>query len=85
LIMGHHAPATFTALNTLKTIKDGDSNRDSNQMVTELASDHLLLVNDLNKGMKIAQENHDEGTVSLLTDRIAFHEKAHWMLNASSR
>jgi len=23
LIMGHHAPATFTALNTLKTIKDG--------------------------------------------------------------
>lgn len=85
LIMGHKAPATFTALNQLKTIKDGDSNHDSNQMVVELAADHLTLVKDLNNGMTIAQENHDEGTVSLLTDRIAFHEKAHWMLNASSK
>lgn len=83
LIMGHKAPATFAAFNQLKTIKDGDSSLNANQMVTELAKDHNTLVKDLNQGVKIAQENHDEATVTLLSDRIAAHEKAHWMLKAS--
>ena len=52
-------------------------------MITELAKDNGVLVQDLNKALKIAQDNHDEGTVNLLSDRIAAHQKAHWMLNAS--
>ena len=52
-------------------------------MVGELARDHSSLVNDLNQAIKIAQDNNDEGTITLLSDRIAAHEKAHWMLNAS--
>lgn len=83
LIMAHKAPATFTEFNNLKTIKDGDSSANSNQMVTELAHDNGTLVKDLNEALTIAQDNHDEGTVNLLSDRIAAHQKAHWMLNAS--
>lgn len=83
IIMAHKAPATFTELNKLKTLKDGDSSLNANQMVTELARDHGILVQDLNQALKIAQDNHDEGTVSLLADRIAAHQKAHWMLGAS--
>ena len=83
IIMAHKAPATFTQLNELKTIKDGDSSANANQMVSELAKDNGVLVNDLNQAVKIAQDNHDEGTVTLLSDRIAAHQKAHWMLNAS--
>ncbi|RUR20321.1 DNA starvation/stationary phase protection protein [Legionella sp. km535] len=83
LIMGHKAPATFTEYNQLKTIKDGDSSLSANQMVIELAKDNSTLVNDLNQAIKIAQENNDEGTVTLLSDRIAAHQKAHWMLTAS--
>lgn len=83
IIMAHKAPATFTELNQLKTLKDGDSNVNANQMVTELARDHGILVQDLNQALKIAQDNHDEGTVSLLAERIAAHQKAHWMLSAS--
>lgn len=83
IIMGHKAPATFTLLNQLKTIKDGDSNATANQMVSELARDNGILVKDLNDAIKIAQEHHDEGTATLLSDRIAAHQKAHWMLNAS--
>lgn len=82
-IMGHKAPATFNQFNELKTIKDGDSSLDANQMVTELANDHSILVKDLNRAIKIAQENNDEGTITLLSDRIAAHEKAHWMLETS--
>lgn len=83
LIMGHRAPATFDAFNRLKTIKDGDSSIEANQMVIELAQDNSTLVKDLNRALKIAQSNEDEGTVNLLSDRIGAHEKAHWMLNAS--
>ena len=85
LIMGHKAPATFTAYNELKTIKDGDSSVDANHMVSELAEDNSLLVKDLNKAIKLAQEEGDEGTVTMLGERIAAHEKAHWMLSASAR
>lgn len=84
LIMGHKAPATFTALNQLKTIKDGDSSADANRMVSDLAQDHETLAKDLNAAIKLAQEHGDEGTVALLSERIAAHEKARWMLNAST-
>lgn len=83
LMMGHKAPATFNEFNQLKTIKDGDSSVSADQMVTELAQDNNVLVRDLNQAIKLAQENNDEGTVTLLSDRIAAHQKAHWMLSAS--
>ncbi len=83
LMMGHKAPATFNDFNHLKSIKDGDSSISANQMVSELAEDHSILVRDLNQAIKVAQENNDEGTISLLSERIAAHEKAHWMLAAS--
>jgi len=83
LILGHKAPATFADFNKLKTIQDGNSSLNANQMVMELSSDHNILVKDLNRAVKIAQENNDEGTITLLGDRIAAHEKAHWMLQTS--
>jgi starvation-inducible DNA-binding protein len=83
LITGNKAPATFGEFEKLKRIKDGNSSLDANQMVTELAEDHNTLVADLNQSLKLAQENNDEGTATLLGDRIAAHEKARWMLNAS--
>ena len=84
LIMGHKAPATFKDYERLKTIKDGDSNLNANKMVTELAHDHGTLVRDLNQAMGLAQKIKDEGTVNLLATRISAHEKARWMLTASS-
>ena len=85
LIMGHNAPATFAELIKLKTIKEGDSSKNANQMVTELANDHSILVTDLNKAIKLAQDKSDEGTINLLSTRIAAHEKAHWMLKTSEK
>ena len=83
LMMGHKAPATFKEFERLKTIKDGDSGLTSNQMVSELATDNSTLVKDLNKAMLLAQNANDEGTVNLLSERVAVHQKAHWMLSAS--
>ncbi|AHE66595.1 Dps family protein [Legionella oakridgensis] len=83
LIKGHKAPATFKEFEHLKTIKDGDSDVNSNDMVTELANDHGTLVKDLNVAMAMAQKMNDEGTANLLANRIEQHEKARWMLGAS--
>lgn len=85
LIIGHKAPATFKEFEQLKRIKDGDSSLDANQMVIELAQDHDILVKDLNKSLKLAQDSHDEGTVNLLAERIGWHEKARWMLKSSCK
>lgn len=83
LILGDRAPATFSELNELKTIKDGESHKSSNDMVVDLAHDHGVLVQDIHKAMVFSSENHDEGTANLLADRIAEHEKSRWMLLAS--
>lgn len=81
--LNQKVPATFEEFANLKRIKDGNSALSANEMVIELAEDHGTLVRDLNQALKFAQENNDEGTANLLSDRIAAHEKARWMLSAS--
>lgn len=83
LMLGHKAPATFKAFEQLKTIEEGNSDLSANQMVRELSDNHVSLLKDLNQAMSLAQKNNDEGTISLLSERIAAHEKVHWMLKAS--
>ena len=83
LTLGQSAPATFKELIELKKIKDGDSSITSDAMVKELAEDHGQLLEDLNKAIVLAQEDNDEGSVALLSDRIGHHEKSRWMLDAS--
>ncbi len=83
LTMGHAAPATFKEFLELKKIKDGDASISSDEMVKELALDHTQILEDLNKAIVAAQENNDEGSIVLLSERIAHHEKIRWMLGAS--
>jgi starvation-inducible DNA-binding protein len=82
-IKGAFAPATFKALEKLKTLNDGDSSNTANQMVVELAKDHSTLIQDLQNAIALAEKIKDEGTENLLADRIEAHEKARWMLTAS--
>ena len=84
LIKGHHAPATFSKYERLKTLGDGDSNKSADEMVTELANDHGQLVKDLYAAMKIAEKDHDEASLNLISERIEAHEKYRWMLGSSA-
>jgi len=77
------APATFSEFNRLKTIEDGDSSRTAEQMITDLYNDHQKIIIDLKKSIEIAQKNNDDGSLDLLTERLAHHEKIRWMLGAS--
>ena len=84
VMKGSKAPASFSELGKLTQIKAGNAESKAEQMVLELAEDNNLLVKELNATLRQAEEEHDVGTVNLLSDRISAHEKAHWMLNASS-
>lgn len=52
-------------------------------MVEELIEDHEELAQLLREGAAQAEEFDDFVTHDLLTDRLAFHEKAIWMLRAT--
>lgn len=83
LMLGEHAPATFGEFERLKTIADGNSRNDSETMLKELCDDHRYLDKTITTALHAAQKSGDEGTVVLLGERLASHEKAAWMLNAS--
>lgn len=82
-ILGENAPATFKEFEALKTLSDGDSSLNANAMVVDLHNDHKRLIDDLNQAIEVAQGANDEGSIALLSERIASHEKARWMLGAS--
>lgn len=81
--LGERAPATFNQFNELKTIQDGNSSVDAKVMVEELLKDNQTLAKELSKLVQEAASEADEGTVALLSERVAVHEKAAWMLQSS--
>jgi len=83
LALGSKAPATYAEFAALTTIKEGDSSLLADQMVQTLADDQEAMLNTLNHALKMAQEAGDEGSITLLGDRIAAHEKNRWMLVSS--
>ncbi len=85
LTLGGIAPASFKQFMELTSIKDGDSQASSEHMIEDLYNDHERVIGDMNKAIVIAQEASDEGTIALLGERIAEHEKMRWMLGASKR
>lgn len=83
VMRGERAAASFKEYLALKTLKEGQPDLTALQMLRELAADHQSMIHLLNETLHLAQEVHDEATISLLVERIAVHEKAHWMLSAS--
>ena len=83
LTIGEPAPATFKEFLELTTIKEGKSSLSATDMVKELVADQEKILKSLNAAFEKAQSISDEGTIALLSERIAEHEKNHWMLASS--
>lgn len=83
LTLGSHAPASFDEFNKLTQLKNGDAKKSAADMLTELRDDHTLVISSLTDTLNAAQSANDEGTVALISERIAHHEKMRWMLDAS--
>lgn len=52
------------------------------EMVQQLSEDHMRLATELRSIIPRTEEFDDFATADLLTERIAVHEQASWMLNA---
>ena len=82
--LGHPAPLSFGQFLRSTALEEETVKRDAEDMVDHLAADHEQLVRRLREAALAAEEMDDLVTTDLLTARMAFHEKAIWMLRAIS-
>lgn len=82
-MLGHQVPATFSEFQRLKTIQDGHSDANANQMLAELARDHSTLIQEMKQILALAEKSGDVATATLLSERVVGHEKMRWMLSTS--
>lgn len=81
--LGELAPQGGTAFANLTSIKDGDPEKDAGEMLKDLIKDHGTVIGTLRAALDVADEAGDEASVDLMTQRLAAHEKAAWMLRSS--
>lgn len=81
--LGGKAPASFEEFVELTNIQSGQKDLPSEQMVEDLRDDHQTVIETFRSVLHAAQEVDDEGTASLVGDRMADHEKMRWMLASS--
>lgn len=81
--LGHFAPASFADFLKLTSLKEAKGHPSGEDMVKDLISDHEALIREMRKLAKEAQDDNDDVTVGILTDRMMSHEKTAWMLRSS--
>ena len=81
--LGEFAPQAHSAFANLTSIKDGDPEKDASAMLKELIKDHGVLIATARAALDAADKVGDEASVDLMTQRLAAHEKAAWMLRSS--
>lgn len=80
--LGKPAPLSFAELLGKASVEEETANRPAEQMIMHLVNDHEELCKLLRDAALLADEADDLVTADMLTDRLAFHEKAIWMLRA---
>lgn len=80
--LGHPAPSSITDMVGLSGISEDIGNPTTDEMITNLIEDHETLARRFRAVVARAEKNDDVVTADMLTSRMAFHEKAVWMLRA---
>ncbi|MBU1324262.1 MAG: DNA starvation/stationary phase protection protein [Alphaproteobacteria bacterium] len=81
--LGEFAPQGQSAFANLTSIKEGEPETEAMDMLRELMRDHETVIATARAGIKVADEAGDDATADLLTQRLAAHEKAAWMLRST--
>lgn len=80
--IGYPAPTSLKQMIEHSAIKEDDGNPNTEEMIANLAQDHEITAKRFRDAVEAAEESRDVVTADMLTERIAFHEKAAWMLKA---
>ncbi len=81
--LGSKVDGSFENFQKAGSIKSGDKNLKSSDMIKDLIAGHEVIVSDLKDAVKVAQAGEDESTADMFIGRITIHEKAAWMLSSS--
>ncbi len=83
--LGHLAPSTLSSIVSNSVVQDEEKPSSAGEMCEDLAADHERVARRLHALVEIAGEARDPVTEDMATERVAFHEKAAWMLRAISK
>jgi len=80
--LGYPAPYSITDMISHSEISENVGNPTTEQMIANLVKDHEIAARRFRQSVARAEEASDVVTADMLTARMAFHEKAIWMLSA---
>jgi starvation-inducible DNA-binding protein len=81
--LGQYAPGTSAKFKALAAVKETEAIPKCDDMLRQLIVDNETVMDTINVGLRAAQSAGDEATVSLLSDRLAYHEKQLWMMRST--
>jgi len=82
--LGHYAPASYSAMSKLSSIKEETGTPDWKEMVQTLAQGHEAVAKIARDVLRIAEEVGDDATADVVSPRVTVHEKTAWMLRATA-
>ena len=80
--LGSPAPGSFGEFLELSDITETRERQTAEQAVAMLCRDHEIAASTFREATKLADEHNDVVTADILTQRMAQHEKAAWMLRS---
>jgi starvation-inducible DNA-binding protein len=69
----------------LAEIKTDDASMSAETMVINLIDDHQRIISCVHEAINVVKPTGDEGTLTLLADRLLAHGKYLWMLRSTAR
>jgi starvation-inducible DNA-binding protein len=83
--LGYKAPANFETYTKYTSIKAGNENYNSEEMVSDIANDHDKLLITLEKVFHKSEEIQDQVIMDFVINRMSYHRKILWMLKSSQK
>ena len=82
--LGFVAPGSYREFSKLTYLQEPNGPGNAMDMIAELLRDHETTARTVRSALSVARATVDAATEDLLTQRLAAHEKAAWMLRSLS-
>lgn len=82
LTLRYQPKSNFSTYLEMSNLNESSSDASDKEMIDTLLSDHGLLLKQMRKVVKVADDAGDEGTIDLIGAYIRELEKTSWMLDA---
>lgn len=81
--LGAAAPGTYAKFRELGTVEETEDLPKADEMVADLVKSNEALARTIRSALSTAQDNGDEVSAGILTDRLTVHEKSIWMMRST--